>query len=207
MIDTASVCTAFLKNDSKTRTALVDTLGVSEDKTIVLMEFLCAIHDIGKVNSKFQSLEDSMIRYRHDIGGYLVLTRHLMQRVEPLFTTSPPIDRKLKSNLRTLLRCAAMHHGSPKGWSNEEYEESFPLMFDEESLSASETVLEHIMKLLQLEEGVFAHILESEGFKEFSTLAAGVITLCDWIASGEFDYCSEPMPLELYRSRSIAHAS
>lgn len=207
MIDTASVCTAFLKNDSKTRSALIDTLGVSEDKTIVLMEFLCAIHDIGKVNSKFQSLENGVISYRHDIGGYLVLTRNLMQQIEPLFTVSLPINRKLKSNLRTLLRCAAMHHGSPKGWSNREYEESFPLMFDEQALTASEKVLSHIMRLMQLGEGVFAQILESEGFREFSTLAAGVITLCDWVASGEFEYCSESMPLELYRSRSLSHAN
>ena len=170
------------------------------------MEFLCAIHDIGKVCSRFQTQADGLVRYRHDIGGYFALTIHLMGRIEPLFTSSPPINRKHRTNLRTLLRCAAMHHGSPKGWSSQKYENEFLLMFDEQSQFAAETVLNHIMKLLHIEDGIFAQVLESKGFGEFSTLAAGIITLCDWIASGEFDYCSERLPLELYKMRSQSRA-
>ena len=76
LIDVASVCHMYLEHDSRIRKILAESLGVPPSTAINLLRYLCSIHDIGKVCPNFQESVESIIKYRHDLGGYYIVTEH-----------------------------------------------------------------------------------------------------------------------------------
>lgn len=201
LLDTANVSIEFLGNNPHTLGLLERFSGLNPEKVIKLVSFLCAIHDIGKVSNRFQSPRDGFITYRHDVGGYLLLVNHLLPRIARLFSDHPS-DRRLKANLRTVLRTSAMHHGSPRGCTDQNHIDGYPLMFDENDLARAVTILDHMMELLDVGEGEFQGLLTSKGFNQTTNLVAGIISLSDWVASGEFEHVPIPRPLSEYMQES-----
>lgn len=204
-IDVASVCREYLHNDSRVTHLLSDMLNVDKGEIIDLLCFLCSIHDLGKTCTLFQNQNIEQRGYYHDIGGYQLGT---FGKKNPIFSKLCGVlhisgmDLEQKIVVRSIFRSAFMHHGSPAKCDN--YKDKYSIWFNEVDVQNACAFIEHMI-------GIYGHIqfsgLCSQNIKRSTNLFAGVITLCDWIASEMFEYCSEQMPLEEYKEKSEKYAT
>ena len=118
MIDTASVCKSYLKHDERIMSNICSLTNSDPGEVSRLIIFLCSIHDIGKISGFFQT-QNTDLKYRHDVGGYILLTKESIfnQIISILGIES---NRKNKKCIKVLLRASSMHHGTPKGWGSKE---------------------------------------------------------------------------------------
>ena len=197
MIDTASICGSFLSHDTRVL-RLISHTEQTDIYYVNLLKFLCSIHDIGKVSSIFQDQMEVVGGYRHDLGGYYLLTESCFQTLlDELNPTLP--DRRTRRALFNILRTAAMHHGSPKGcYDVDKYE----LLLKKEDVNNASLIITRMSCLYPVDVSFLNNLLKSNDLPRITNIFAAIINHCDWIASGKYQFYSQIISIRDYKNQS-----
>lgn len=197
LIDTASVCGSFLLHDLRVL-RLISPTEQTDTNYVSLLRFLCSIHDIGKVSGIFQNQTESVGSYRHDLGGYYLLTESCFQTLlEGVHLTLS--DRRSRRALFNILRTATMHHGSPKGcYDVDRYE----LLFKKEEVDYASLIITRMSHIYSVDASFLNDLLKSNDLSRITNIFAAIINHCDWIASGKYPFCSQSISIRDYKEQS-----
>lgn len=217
-LDAAAVASVLLDHDKLLRQKIASILGLDEGLSTRLSTFFISLHDIGKFAEGFQNLRpeifyqlqdrriDKAYTIRHDALGYLLWRSHIWDYLWK--NGLLPHDRS-EGNKRQwgrvfehLFLAASGHHGIPPGLTGPA---GLPLVFGNhfgaETTKSAEAFSEKAAHLFLGDapsmDGLPPRTLLPRARKA-SWLLAGLAVLCDWIASGHFPFCQEPMQLEQY---------
>lgn len=198
LIDVASTCACYLSQDTYVSRELSLLLGCDEENCKKLVCFLCSIHDIGKTCNVFQNQSETLTKYRHDLGGYHILTSSsIFKKLSNLIIST---DGRMERDVaRTLLRSSAMHHGSPKGWDNSK-DDYLSLFLDDSCKKLATVIIQRMVGNYGNFQPLIVTSSTRDGIIQASNLIAGIISNCDWIASGMFEHLSDRISLGNYRN-------
>lgn len=186
-------------------------------RTLQLIVFLLAIHDLGKFSVNFQRFAPeihSMLQphreksqrpfpIRHDQMGYrlAVCTDSRWDRWLYPTGTPPQESHRLCSRLRALIAASLCHHGAMP-WQTKGFNAlSFPTC----DRKAAYAFCSAIAQLLALDLDDWEPPKDATLLKKTSFLFAGFAIVCDWLGSNQtyFNYCSDQnLPLHDYWTKT-----
>lgn len=217
-LDVAAVGKELLRKDERLRRILTDMTGVKESVIENWLMLFLALHDVGKFSEGFQNLRsdlflrlqgrksDKTYSVRHDSLGYLVWKKRLWDVVwtEGFLCLDYPESEK-RSWERTFdcfAQAATGHHGKPP---EKEGANNLRLLFNKYfgtvETAASEEFVRDVGKLFRRGEMTQFSLSSKklrDSIQKASWMLAGIAVLCDWIASGYYRFCMEPVPFEKY---------
>ena len=231
-LDVAAVASLLIEKEENVLSKLSEITGVEKKILLQFLLFLISIHDIGKYSVTFQNLvpellkkmqnRDSLKQYqyekaRHDqLGMYFfeyILYKNLDEIIKSIETdiASP---RKVLNIIRVFINTTIGHHGIPARsvGVGDIYLNDF---FEQCDQTAASDFFEDMLQFFCLRENL-RNIVSALGYnknvskkilselKPVSWKLAGLITICDWTASGsDFSFHSEPESIENYWKRVI----
>lgn len=231
-LDVASVTQSWIDHNVSFVRQLSERTALSAATIRNLLLLFSALHDAGKFSVTFQNLrpdlylwlqeEESKRRYdsknaRHDDMGWLLwdvkMRDHLIERLKVHCPMSgmEPIHAEVPLNI--FAQIAFGHHGKPPS-KPRGFRDLFLARDVEAAIQYMDDLLELFLPSDSMEEiGQWAKRRKAErkATKKYLEAAswqlAGMVVLCDWIASGELVlFCKEECPLGDYYRRSLQHA-
>ncbi len=220
-LDVAAVGKVWLEKSPAFVKRAARICGISEKSFRELFLFFLVDHDLGKLAIGFQSLnleiavklQGKVFKFpyspRHDQRGYEMWNQNIAEYLLQSFEFSEKELNFSREFLEIFARISFGHHGMPperKRIPSKKMEIFWDWMNCMKKLFFSEEALQEIKKNANSTQEKKRNILKE--LKSLSWQLAGVVSICDWIASGdeEFSYCSDEMPLEKYFTKSCAKA-
>ena len=214
-LDVAAVAECMLASDELLRVRLADWLRLNRDEVVPTVAALCALHDIGKLDARFQvKARDQGVRldparavvpsdgYDHGGEGF----RHLRRELRAV------IDEQLGEDVWPLLQAVTGHHGSLPSFAAQSYGTSFlapafkPIRARDREARAA--LVSDVVDLFRRRGASFP--LQGEPSGALVTVLAGLCSVADWIGSQpeHFPYHHQPLQLaRYYEERAIRGAS
>ncbi|KWT98067.1 MULTISPECIES: CRISPR-associated helicase/endonuclease Cas3 [unclassified Variovorax] len=196
-LDVAAVVGEYLRVNPSLSSTLARLLGMAEDAAIKVAMFLAGSHDVGKfgpfqakVEELFAQLQPdqpvpSQAAQHHSQAGISTLLDWVSARWYP----DSLEDAELA--LEPLLNASCGHHGRPVDLSNS-------TGVGKRTTAAAHAYLDAVADVLGLDS--FVDLWDGGGYRQASSLLAGVLTLCDWVGSMQrfFPYRAPTMSLKCY---------
>lgn len=217
LLDTAAVCHEYLQQHSAMRTAFARAFGCSETTAQGIVCFATALHDLGKFAEAFQGKVPWLFEELHGrppacFGGppHDVLSSLMWRRMLPTIAEmfAPPLCSNhdlLNDVLQFVYEPSAGHHGKPVTALDVTGAASVTA-FDANAAGEFTSFVQH---LLLAPHAPIKLVHTANELRVASWRLAGLIVLCDWIASAEefFPYLSTPVPLQEYwQTRALPSA-
>ena len=228
-LDTASVTQSWIDHNLPFACELSDRTALSLPTVRGLLMLFSALHDAGKFSVTFQNLrrdlyqrlqgEKSNKRYdsdkaRHDNLGWMLwderLRGQLIGGLKSLCPMSWPETRRAEELLNVFARIAFGHHGRPPSKAKGEFRLLFRALDVEAAVHYTDDLLATFLPSESMEE-IARFVKQPEYERESarnhlmaaSWQLAGMMVLCDWVASGVvFPFVEEEMPLGDYFQQS-----
>jgi len=195
--------------------------GVSTKTFQELFLFFLSVHDSGKLSNCFQSKRPEIAQKlqgkhfvteegkRHDQKGYEFWSQVAPECWQKFWNFSDKERRASRDFLEIFARISFGHHGvPPQGCLSptKEVDIFFEWMSCFKNLFLSADSLQEIKVFANFERQKRKPILKE--MKLLSWKLAGIISICDWIASGDeaFIYCDDEIPLREYFASSCDKA-
>lgn len=219
-IDVATVAEGILRESALLRRKLARALRLDESVVVATVAALCALHDLGKFDARFQAKAPDAVRalgrtdewgaivgagHDHGTGGFLAFEdwrKDSGESFEALLGT--------KRSASPLLAAVCGHHGfiplaSARGGRD------VPRAIANRDRAAQRSYARDVVALYREDGALFP--LRARATSVSAMLLAGLCAVADWIGSQvEYDgaplfvYESQPAPLRAYRERSRARA-
>lgn len=221
-LDTSAFAWALLENDDLLLGRFQGLLALSLEAIPPLLSFLAGLHDLGKFSSRFQALRPDLMKSlqgREYHGGYLPHTqmgREAWQRlIIPAWRKEDWFGlRQLSADSQDLLDClmtwqgpVTAHHGQPVASLG------LPLeaLFEPQDQVALVAYARELAALLSARGPLPPNrdiIQAQDNLRVASWLLAGLIVLCDWLASNEgcFPFHNQPTALAEYWPKTLKQA-
>lgn len=206
-LDVAAVGRVLLQHDKLLFNRLTDRIHLDNDKTLSLITYYLALHDIGKFSYRFQDMirGDYSENYsqRHDNLGFCLWGEKILPEIwqKNLLGLDQNVDKiDWQEVLLPWYQSVTGHHGKPPKSSSINYTD----FFSEEDIFAVNLFLEITSTLLVNNDtksvliGWDKDLIDA--FEKSSWLIAGLVILSDWIGSNSdfFPLCSTSLPIEDY---------
>jgi len=198
-LDVAAVVSAFLDKNPAISRRLSILLDMPETGATSLLVFLAAAHDLGKFNLAFQAKAPETFALlfpgqgrpeeinTHSATGLTTLLEHLAAQWFP----DSDID-DAERILEPLANAACGHHGLPEALKARTLKGA--------AGKAASAFLADLRLILGMKGSPWTALPVEERLRDASWLAAGVITLCDWVGSSQtfFPYQEPIFSLDEY---------
>lgn len=224
-LDAAALAWALLEGDHLLRDRLGALSGLPAQALPPLAAFLAGLHDAGKFSPRFQALRPDLFQrlqsrrcrqhpMRHTALGQAALTEVVrsawLEQGWFGLDQAAADDWDRREFLDALLPVAAGHHGqplAPDALDGLPATSAFPNT-DQAALGAYAGDLAALLGADQPWLAGWAWEGQAPGVRRASWLLAGLIVLCDWLASNEryFPYLSHPVALAEYWPETLARA-
>jgi CRISPR-associated endonuclease/helicase Cas3 len=213
-LDAAALAWTLLASDRLLSRRFERLLGLPPQAVAALISFLVGLHDLGKFSPRFQALRPELfqrLQGRECRRGYLPHTRLGAEALNRLVTRdwlaegwfglgrAVGDDWYRREFLAAWCPAAAGHHGQPVA----HMDKAFGTLFEAEDQAAVGEFTRDLGRLLGLDQPWLAGWdlpARLDGLRKVSWLLAGLIVLCDWLASNEelFPYADQPQALTAY---------
>ncbi|KMQ49500.1 CRISPR-associated protein Cas3 [Chitinispirillum alkaliphilum] len=224
-LDVAAVGRIWLDNNEKFVKNAAGAFGLSENAFTEWFLFFLSLHDLGKFSTRFQNLNKFLLKQlqgietdesyepRHDQLGWVLYNKHLLNLLyNELFPDCK--ETVFKVLINTFASCFFGHHGLPPendmysgvklySTSDKESAYEFSIAMSEKFLTnESINELRAIINLPKTERDAIKSNLKQESWS-----LAGLVTICDWIGSGDtFEFCSKEVDLTTYYNAALKTA-
>lgn len=217
-LDVAAVGKTWLESNRSFTVRMADACGLSTEAFCCWFLFFLTLHDLGKFSVRFQNLcpyllkklqdKTSKTKYepRHDQLGWEVFSNTLFDVLCVNEFSQLKSRAGAEEFLNIVAFCFLGHHGIPP----KQGKNYATRLFDDDDLAAAEQFFFAVKKMF-LSHGPLAEmrgILKlgrverkeiMRRLKQKTWELAGLVTICDWVGSGEnFTYCHEEIALETY---------
>jgi CRISPR-associated endonuclease/helicase Cas3 len=219
-LDVASVAEGILQRSPVLRQKFVALLSLDEQPCVATVSALCALHDLGKFDARFQSKAPEVVEqmgrhewrgivgtgHDHGVGGFVALEHWYREETGE----AEGLLGKYR-NVRPLFGAVCGHHGYiPVSGQPLRVEARLP--WCKWDVEARKQFVADVIALYRKDGAVFPWKKGVHSATQF--LLAGLCAVADWIGSqteydGEalFVYEREPCDLETYRVRARARAA
>ncbi len=204
-MDVAAVTREYLEANPLVLKQLAKLGGLTEEEALYLMTFLAGAHDVGKFSPGFQAKVDALypvellgaVRpaevHDHQVMGVSLLVSWLAGRF-------PAGGLSRERVLERLANLACAHHGRPVTHYANLFR-AFPVA----QQAASDFLLD-VWCLSEMDKVPVQFFSSQQAVREFSWLAAGVVTLADWVGSSRTKFAYQEAGLSLGDYYSAARA-
>ncbi|MDP3276796.1 MAG: CRISPR-associated helicase Cas3' [Deltaproteobacteria bacterium] len=215
-LDVACVAEGILQQSAVLRGKFARLLGLSEEATVATVAGLCAVHDLGKFDARFQAKVPEVVAmlnreaewagivgkgFDHGSQGFVAFNDWA---TDDLVAYESLLG--LWTAARPLLAAVCGHHGYvPTG--GEKNTNTVPLKVRKADRAAQRAYVRDVIAMYQADGAVFP--LQMTASLASQQLLAGLCSVADWVGSQvEFDeqplfvYETTAMPLAQYRERA-----
>ncbi|MFP4679704.1 MAG: CRISPR-associated helicase Cas3' [Chitinispirillaceae bacterium] len=224
-LDVAAVGSVWLDYNNRFLKKAASAFNLSENAFIDWFLFFLSIHDIGKFSTRFQNLNKDLIKKlqgiesdepydpRHDQLGWVLYRKHLLDILyNELFEECN--GSIFKDFINQFALCFFGHHGLPP----ENDESPGVVLYSQSDRHAACEYFKAVASLFLTQDSVDqlrkncglsrAERKTIKGdFQKESWSVAGLVTICDWIGSGDaFEFCSEEIYLPTYYNAALKTA-
>ena len=212
-LDVAAAAQALLCGHDGLRRTARELVGLDEAEAVVLVAYLCSLHDIGKFAKRFQAKEPELFKrhFQEDPAPWEVSYDHASGGMR-LYCADPSICAfpagGSPRRWRHMMAAVTGHHGSPPvmGRSGESLAVLQIEVFGAEGVAAARSFARKLRELLRLPDSL-SFPAGNQG-RLFSFLLAGIAVLSDWIGSNQewFPYSDPHEPLSVHWKRTCRRA-
>lgn len=224
-LDVAAVGSVWLSKNKFFVESISSELRLSVKAFCEWFLFFLSLHDLGKFSVRFQNLIAELLRklqgiesdlkydgekLRHDQLGWELYYKYLLAKFhDDCFKETDATN--FANFINVFAFCFFGHHGVPPQLDSSpgvdlfsacEIEAASAFFQEMKRLFLSGESIDEIRKIIQLSRKERRSILDH--FKKYSWHIAGLVTICDWIGSGEtFKYNSEESDLRIYYENAL----
>lgn len=199
-LDVAVVALQWWKHSKNLKRSMIYEIGLEEEKAKAWVLFFVALHDLGKLDLRFQakvrelaeknysidlSSKEIQREYYHGDEGY----RWFVQESEEIFGSLKPSKVR---GLQNWFAATAGHHGSiPTDGSDNSiatYDDNDLLNMSEQDKQSRTQWIEDLIELFLTPVGIS---IEDIPTKQPPVLLAGFCSICDWLGSNTDYFCYE----------------